>query len=131
MGHVSNTKMKITLDFPFGNCSVQSLWNYISTSNKLSEWFAEEVSHDNNQWTFKWEDSYQEARLIAAQSNLLMKFSWIDDHKDCYFEMKILVNEITNQVALEITDFAEDGETEDLKLLWSTQIGNLMRRMGV
>ncbi len=124
-------KEKIQLEFSFGNCSVVSLWNFISTPNGLSEWFADNVTQNKNKWTFHWGESSQQATLLFGRSSLSMKFRWIDDCRDYYFEMKIVVDDVTSLVGLVITDFIEEEEIEDHKLLWSTQIDNLMRCMGV
>jgi len=39
--------------------------------------------------------------------------------------------EVTGELALVITDFAEKGEKEDLVLLWNKQIEILRRKTGI
>ncbi len=39
-----------------------------------------------------------------------------------YFEIRIQVDEITKDVSLMVTDFAEEDEIEEAKMLWDNQI---------
>ena len=48
-----------------------------------------------------------------------------------YFEFAIQIDDLTNDVSLIITDFAEDEqEKEENALLWNTQIENLKHALG-
>ena len=51
--------------------------------------------------------------------------------KNTYFELRIEVDEITQDISLIITDFAEDQEDEEeTKLLWNKQIEKLRQSIG-
>ncbi|MBZ4674897.1 MAG: hypothetical protein JG772_586, partial [Dysgonamonadaceae bacterium] len=52
-------KEKFHIEFVMGNASQNSLWRMISMPDGLSEWFADEVSFDeeNNQYLFRWSKS--------------------------------------------------------------------------
>jgi hypothetical protein len=49
---------------------------------------------------------------------------------ESYFEFKIQVDEITKDVSLIITDFAEEDEIEESKMLWENQIDELKHGIG-
>ena len=53
-----------------------------------------------------------------------------DEDTDYYFEFRIEVDEITKDVSLLITDFAEADETEEGKLFWENMIGELKHVIG-
>ncbi|WP_340156719.1 START-like domain-containing protein, partial [uncultured Winogradskyella sp.] len=58
---------------------------------------------------------------------------WVEDDEDgasYYFEIRIQVDEITKDVSLMITDFAEEDEIEEGKMLWTNQIGSLKQVLG-
>ena len=57
---------------------------------------------------------------------------WLDDEEtDYYFELRIQFDEITKDVSLIVTDFAEDEEeVEESKLLWTNQISDLKKVLG-
>ena len=54
-----------------------------------------------------------------------------DEEAKSYFELKIHYNELTTDHTLEVTDFAEPGEEEDVRSLWDSQIETLKRVFGV
>lgn len=113
--------------------STKVLYNMISTPSGLSEWFADDVNIKNDVFTFFWDGSSEEAKLITKRKGESIKFQWMDDFEDgekTYFELAIKVDELTNDVALMITDFAEDDELEEAKLLWSNQISDLKKVIG-
>ena len=70
--------------------------------------------------------------LIKKKTNKFIQFKWLDDeYKESYFEFIIQVDEMTSDVSLIITDFAEDlDEKEEQILLWEQQIENLKRAIG-
>jgi hypothetical protein len=54
-----------------------------------------------------------------------------DDKKDeSYFQFEIVQDEITGDVALIITDFADEDEKDANTRLWNSQIHNLMHIIG-
>ncbi len=59
-----------------------------------------------------------------------MKFTWVEQEGDYFFEMKIIVDEITKDVSLFITDFAEEDELEEAKMLWENQVADLKQVLG-
>lgn len=125
-------KTKINIEYPLGMASLGVLWNSISTPLGLSEWFADGVTVREQEYTFTWEDNDQTAFLIQIKPNASIRFQWEDDKgTDYYFEISIAVLEITGELALIVTDFAEKGETDDLILLWNKQIEVLRRKTGI
>jgi len=44
--------------------------------------------------------------------------------------MRIIVDEITKDVSLFITDFAEDDEVDEAKMLWENQVSDLKQVLG-
>ena len=47
-----------------------------------------------------------------------------------YFEIKIVVDELTKDVSLMVTDFSEEDEVEESKMLWESQIADLKQVLG-
>ena len=61
----------------------------------------------------------------------MVRFRWEEDEgSKCYFEMKIVIDEITNDLSLNITDFCEPGEEEETKQYWENLIENLTIKLG-
>jgi len=118
------------LEFPIQS-SPSLLYNYIATPSGLSEWFADNVNSRGELFTFIWDDSEEQAKLLSKKSGERIKFRWLDDEDDPYFfELRIVVDEITKDVSLMVGDFAEEDETEEAKMLWENQIGSLKHVIG-
>lgn len=111
--------------------SPKIIYNMLVSPSGLSEWFCDDVNIRNDEYTFKWEDSKEKANLIGNKENVMARFKWQDDDEDgVYFEFKIEVDELTNDVALIITDFAEKHEKDSRMLFWNNQIHKLMHAVG-
>ena len=118
-------KIKFELEYPI-QASPQLLYQYISTPSGLSEWFADNVNSRGELFTFIWDDSEEEAKLLTKKNGERAKFKWLDGNEDqSYFEIRIQVDGITKDVSLMVTDFAEDDEVEETKMLWDNQISDL------
>jgi hypothetical protein len=129
-GLMKKTEFKI--EYQLKTASVNILWNSISTPLGLAEWFADGVTVNDTEYVFCWEKNEQTAYLIHTKPNVSARFQWEDDlNTDYYFELKIDALEVTGEMALIITDFAEKGEKEDLTLLWNKQIETLRRKTGI
>jgi hypothetical protein len=115
------------------NCSPKVLFSRLSTPEGLGEWFADQVNVDGDLFTFYWNSSESKARLSALKENKMVRFEWIGMENDDsnYFEFRINLEELTNELALIITDFAESEEKEDSIYLWDSQINDLKRALGI
>jgi hypothetical protein len=109
------------------------LYQYISTPSGLSEWFADNVNSRGEFFTFIWKDSEERARLASKKSGEKVKFKWVDaDDKDTeyFFELHILVDDLTKDVSLMVVDFAEKDEVNEATQLWENQISDLKHLIG-
>ncbi|MBP8959794.1 MAG: SRPBCC domain-containing protein [Bacteroidales bacterium] len=114
------------------NCSPRVLFQRLSTPEGLAEWFADDVTVEGDVFTFKWGKSESKGRLAALKENKLVRFELPEREEEGsnYFEFRITVQELTGELALIITDFAEPDEKEDAIHLWDTQIADLKHILG-
>ncbi|HSM62794.1 MAG TPA: START-like domain-containing protein, partial [Gillisia sp.] len=118
-------KVKYEMEFPI-QASPSLLYQYISTPSGLSEWYADNVNSRGELFTFIWNESEEKAKLLSKKNGERIKFRWIEDEDTPYFfEIRIQVDEITKDVSIMITDFAEDDEIEEGKMLWENMISDL------
>ncbi|WP_027420947.1 START-like domain-containing protein [Crocinitomix catalasitica] len=125
-------KIKYELEFEV-NSSTTVLYNMMSTPSGLSEWFADDVNIKDDVYTFFWDGSTEEAKLISKKKGEAIKFQWLEDFEEglnTYFELSIKVDDLTNDVAVIVTDFAEEDEMDEAKLLWTNQINDLKKTIG-
>ena len=124
-------KTKYELEYTL-NTSPGILYSRLSTPEGLSEWFADNVNLKKGRYTFIWEGAEQEAEIIQKKNNKHIRFHWTDDEEEeSYFEFRIHTDELTGDVALLITDFAEEGEKDDAADLWDSQISELKHAIGL
>lgn len=123
-------KVKFELEFPI-QASPSLLYQYISTPSGLSEWFADNINSRGEIFTFIWGESEEEAKLLTKKSGERIKLRWLaDEDTSYYFEMRIQVDEITKDVSLMITDYAEEDEVEEGKMLWENMVTDLKHILG-
>ena len=123
-------RRKIELEYIFSS-SVKVLFSRLSTPAGLSEWFADDVFQKGNQFIFIWNGSEQPATLVELKSNAVVRFRWDDaEEEDEHFEFNIHVEPLTGDVALIITDFADEDEVNDTIELWNKQMDILHRNLG-
>ena len=123
--------MLYTLEYPI-HSSINILFDRLSTISGLSEWFADDVNINREGiYTFTWEGSSQEAKLLSKKKGEHIRFQWLDSEEGMYFEFKIQIDELTSDVSLIVSDFAEDeDDKEDAINLWNAQIDNLKHIIG-
>ena len=125
-------KIRYELEVPITS-SPQLLYQYISTPSGLSEWFADNVNSRGEFFTFIWEDTEEKARMSSKKTGEKVKFRWVDEENkdgEYYFELRILVDEITKDVSLMVVDFAEEGGVAESKQLWENQVSDLKHVLG-
>ena len=95
-------KTKFEIEFVIQS-SPQMLYQYLATPSGLSEWFADDVNSRGEMFSFIWDGSEEEAKMLKRKNDEFIKFAWEESEDDSYFEMKIIVDEITKDVSLFIS----------------------------
>ena len=125
-----STKIKFEIEFPI-HASPHMLYQYFGTPSGLSEWFAYNVNSRGETYTFIWDGSEEQAKVLQERPDEKIKFKWLDGEEDkSFFEFRIEVDEITKDVSLIVTDFAEEDEVEETKMFWTNQIDELKHTIG-
>lgn len=121
-------KVKFQLEYII-NSSPRILFPFLVEPNGLSQWFADDVNYLENTYQFIWDDEVKKAKISTQKEFSMVKFEWVED-KPYYFEMQIIQDELTNEVAIAITDFAKQEDIENRKLIWNNSIDYLQRVIG-
>jgi uncharacterized protein YndB with AHSA1/START domain len=123
-------KIKYEMEFPI-QASSALLYQYISTPSGMQEWYADNVNSRGEFFNFIWEGSEEVAKLISKQKGKSIRFQWMEDEgTNYYFEMRIDLDDITKDVCIMVTDFAEEDEVEEGKMLWENMISELKHLLG-
>jgi hypothetical protein len=124
-------KKKFVMEFVLNSCSHSVLWKAVSTPSGLGDWFADDVKLVGEKWVFVWDKLEQSAVRLSCRDKQLVKFRWDGDSTDCYFEFRINEDALTGNVTLVITDFADELDLEDAKILWEEQVRVLGLQLGI
>ena len=123
-------KVKFEIEFPI-HASPKMLYQYFGSASGLSEWFADNVNSRGEVFTFIWDGTEELAKVVYNRTDQRIRFKWLESEDDnSYFEFRIEVDGITRDVSLIITDFAEEDEVEESKMLWENQIDELKHKIG-
>lgn len=124
------SKIKVQYEFPL-HCQSEILYEYLASAEGLAEWFAEEVSERGDDFFFSWGGPEEKATLIKYKTEQSVRFRWEEDEGTKYFfEMNIVIDEITNDLSLNITDFCDPDDEEENQQYWENLIENLKIKLG-
>ena len=106
------------------------LYGFLTTPSGLAQWFADGVDIEESKCVFTWEGYDEVAIILDAIESEYIRYKWEESEDDEYFEFKIEKAEVTGDTILIITDFAYDFEIDDQKLLWDSQVKQLIQQIG-
>jgi uncharacterized protein YndB with AHSA1/START domain len=122
-------RVKLEMEFVVRS-SPNILFNYISTPSGLVEWFADDVNIKGKNYTFIWDGDENVAELLKRTRGKLVRFKWEGSADEEYFQMEIQKDELTNDIALIVTDWSDKDEAEEIQLLWESQVQDLRNALG-
>ncbi len=125
------SKIKVQYEYSM-HCQAEILYEYLATAEGLQEWFANEVEEKGDDFYFSWEHGSEEkATLIRYKPESFVRFRWEEDEgTKNYFELSIIIDEITEDLSLIITDFCDEDEQDENALYWENLIENLQIKLG-
>ncbi|MFN5416379.1 MAG: START-like domain-containing protein [Flavobacteriia bacterium] len=125
-------KRKIELEYLL-KTSVKVFEGLIFTPSGLAEWFADDVNIKDDIYNFHWDGSDEQARLISKKMGSFIRWQWIADEEeglDTYFEIKYEVDSLTKALVLNIVDYADEEDYDEIKMLWESAVTEMKRVIG-
>jgi hypothetical protein len=125
-------KHKIELEYLL-KTSPKVFENMVSTPSGLAEWYADDVNIKEDIYTFYWDGSEEQAKLLSKKAGHHMRWKWLreeEEEDDTFFEIQFEVDPMTKTLVLHITDFADDDDIEEVTMLWESSIQELKRVLG-
>ncbi|OEK01027.1 ATPase [Roseivirga sp. 4D4] len=128
-------KNKFITEFEI-NASQKMLFPYLSTASGLAQWFADDVNiNEDKVYSFLWDGEDHRAIKAAQRANVSVKFEFLpetDEDKDDpnYIELKLNVNELTQSVFIQITDYSDLDDPEEQQDLWENIVYSLKQIIG-
>ncbi|WP_276894050.1 START-like domain-containing protein [Hallella bergensis] len=130
-------KVKISIERPLRSRSESIIWKLISTPSGLSRWIAEQVTQEGNSLVFTWGKPGQvyetrRARILDVEKNAAIRFLWEDeDDPEAYTEIAMVKLDVTDEIALCITDFSDPDDIESMTYMWNHDLDRLQNKMGI
>jgi uncharacterized protein YndB with AHSA1/START domain len=122
-------KVLYTLEYPV-RCSPGILYEFLTSPAGLQEWFADKVDERDGIFSFSWNGTVEKAELLEKEDDKFVKYHWVNQPRDEYFEFRIEKSEVTNQTILIVKDFADKKDIKDQSQLWEYQVKELFHRLG-
>lgn len=123
--------------------SQKILFPYLNTPGGLSQWFADDVSIDEDKiYHFKWSDQLLKARMAGKKRDQFVRFEYLpeieapltasdgDENGMAFVELSLEKNELTQSVYLRVVDYSDMEDEEELRDLWDSMISNLKETVG-
>ena len=130
---------KLTIEYPLSTQSPRIVWELISNAHGLQKWLADNVTEEADTLTFTWghpwtERDTKQSRVIEKEKYSYIRLLW-DYHEEtpeAIWEMRIEKSDLTDELNLLITDYAQDDDEEaELRELWDANLERLHRVSGL
>ncbi|HLW21121.1 MAG TPA: START-like domain-containing protein [Cyclobacteriaceae bacterium] len=131
-------KNKFVADFQI-NTSRKIIYPYLSTASGLSQWFADDVTiNEDKVYNFVYDGEDHFAKAVIMRSNHNVKFEFFDpraaegeeqtDHS--FIEFRLDENELTQTFFLRVIDYSDAYDDEEQESIWESLIGTLKEIIG-
>ena len=130
-----STAPSYVYEFPV-NASPKILFPYLATASGLSQWFCDDVVYlDNNQLNFIWDKEDHYAEISSQRLNKSIRFVFLDDSRQAapdasFMEFALDSSEVTDEVFLRVTDYAETSEADEHLEMWEGLVSTLREQVG-
>lgn len=123
-------RVQLELEYIF-RASPAIIYAFITTPVCLVRWYCEEVDIANDVYTFYWSGTKERAFMIDDIEEERVRFQWENaENEDEYLEFRMYKSDITNETILEITDFCDEDEVDEIKDIWNNLMTDLRKECG-
>ncbi len=123
-------RVRLDMEYIF-RASPTILYTFMTTPACLVRWYCDEVDITNDVYTFYWSGSSEIAYLLDDIEDERVRFEWEDaEDPNEFLEFRMYKSDITNETIVEITDFCDEDETQEIKDLWATLMVDLRKECG-
>ncbi len=131
-------RVKISIEYPLATKSLAIAWSMIGEASGLQKWMADYVSEEKDGvLVFKWGEPWtaqdeRTSKVIRAVKNHYIKLRWEDDNEPGeYWELRLEKTELTGELTLVITDFADADDVDNMYKIWDDNLERLHNVSGM
>lgn len=128
-------KRKFVSDYQI-NTSRKVIYPYLSTASGLSQWFADDVTiNEDKVYNFIYDGDDHYARPTIMRLNHHVKFEFFDPEDETeqdrsYIEFKLEENELTQTFYLRVADYGDAYDEQEQNFIWEGLISTLKEIIG-
>jgi len=128
-------KHKFTTEFEI-NASRKMLFPYLYSPSGLAQWFADDVTiNEDKIYNIIWDGEDHLARIASHRTNSFVKYEFlppgnVDENDHAFLEFKLELNELTQTTFLRITDYSENQDEDELQDIWESMVNHLKETVG-
>lgn len=122
-------RTRLEMEFIF-RASPTIIYTFVTTPACLVRWYCDRVDITNDTYIFTWRGSSEVAELVDDIEDERVRFVWDENEDDEFLEFRMYKSDITNETILEITDFCDKGEEEEVEIMWKTLVSELKKECG-
>lgn len=125
------SKFKFIGEYEF-RASKKMLYSYLSTASGLAQWFADDVNiRDDKNLSVIWDGEENIAKMVSHRLNSQVRYEFISEDEDpSYVEFKIDMNDLTQSVFIQVTDYSDMDDLQELEELWENLMADLREIVG-
>ena len=130
-------KNKFVSDYQI-NTSKKVIYPYLSTASGLSQWFADDVTiNEDKIFNFVYDGEDHFAKPTIMRLNHHVKFEFFDpeaiegeDQDNAFIEFKLEENELTQTFYLRVIDYGDTYDDQEQQEIWEGLISLLKEIIG-
>ncbi len=124
-----DNRKEVNLEFIFA-CSPSMLHKFITTSEGLKSWFCDEVTINDELYTFSWEGETEKALFAEDHAKSNIKFEWTEREKPESTLFEIIRSPITRETILKVKTSCDDTQQDEEEIYWNNIIDELKHATG-
>jgi len=122
-------RKQINLEYIF-RASPAIVYSFVTTPECLVRWYCDDVDIVNDVYTFFWSNNAEIAYMIDDIEEERVRYRWKNAVENEYLEFRIYKADITNETILEVTDFCDEDEEDEIRDLWNTLMVEMKKETG-
>ena len=126
---------QFTAEFEF-KASRKMLFPYLTTASGLAQWFADDVTiNEDKIFSFVWDGEEHRAKVASQRINRFIRFEFLNGSDEpsntaAFLEMSLDSNDLTGTVFLSVTDSSTAEDEEEFFEIWSQLTDSLKEIVG-
>ncbi|HHB79359.1 MAG TPA: hypothetical protein ENK85_09025 [Saprospiraceae bacterium] len=122
-------RKEVHMEFIFV-CSTSMLHRFLTTAEGLKSWFCDDVTIEDEIFSFSWEQEKERAKISEDQAKTTIQYEWLDREVPENTVFEIVRSPLTRESVLKIKAVCDDTLVDEEEIYWNNIIGELKHATG-